>query len=254
MLAGTVLGSGMACLDATVVNVALPHHRRGPRHRLRRAAVDRQRLHAHARRADPARRLARRPLRPPAGVPIGVVWFALASLLCGVAPNVGGARRGPDAAGRRRGAAHAGQPGDDPGVVPTRRTGRGDRGVVGAAADARRSARSSAVTGGRRLVALDLPDQPAARRRWCCGSRCAPRARVARRPSDAGPSTCPGASSVRSASRWDDVGADRPLGVVGIAARSARGLVALRRRRAASAGTRCCRSGCSARGSSAPPT
>src|SRR6516165_4536533 len=50
-VAATVLGSGMAALDATVVGIALP-------------AIGRD-FHT------------------------GIVWFAVASLLCGIAPNVG---------------------------------------------------------------------------------------------------------------------------------------------------------------------
>ena len=40
ILAAAVLGSGMALLDATVVNIALPHRRQRPRRRGSRPAVD----------------------------------------------------------------------------------------------------------------------------------------------------------------------------------------------------------------------
>ena len=66
LLAVAVAGSGMAFLDGTVVNVALPDIGARPRRQHQRAAVDPQRLPADARLADPARRLARRPLRAPA--------------------------------------------------------------------------------------------------------------------------------------------------------------------------------------------
>ena len=58
MLAATILGSGMAFLDGTVVNIALPHI--GAEFGAGRgSAVDHQRLPAHARRPDPGGRLAR---------------------------------------------------------------------------------------------------------------------------------------------------------------------------------------------------
>ena len=62
-LLAAIMGSFVAGLDATVVNVALPAIERRPRRRPRRPAVGLQRLPAHARLADPRRRLARRPLR-----------------------------------------------------------------------------------------------------------------------------------------------------------------------------------------------
>ena len=59
----------MIMLDNTVVNVALPSIQRDARHASREPRVDDQRLRPHVRRADPARRQARRPLRPQAHVP-----------------------------------------------------------------------------------------------------------------------------------------------------------------------------------------
>ena len=89
VLAGMVLGSGMASLDATVVNVALP--RLGEDldadfaglqwvvngYTLTLAAL----ILIGGSLGD---RLGRRKV-----FIVGVVWFAAASLLCGIAPNVG---------------------------------------------------------------------------------------------------------------------------------------------------------------------
>ena len=61
VIAATVLGSGIASLDATVVGIALPDHRSGLPQRRRHAAVGRLRLRADAGRLPPARRLAGRP-------------------------------------------------------------------------------------------------------------------------------------------------------------------------------------------------
>src|ERR1051325_748591 len=89
VVAATVLGSGMAALDATVVGIALP-------------AIGRD-LHADA--ASPQWVVNGYPV-PLAGLllvggtlgdsygrrkmfVVGTVWFAVASLLCGVAPSVG---------------------------------------------------------------------------------------------------------------------------------------------------------------------
>ncbi len=61
-LVACILGSGIVMLDGTVVNVALPTIQRALGGGLAGAAVDRQRLPADARIADPRRRLARRPV------------------------------------------------------------------------------------------------------------------------------------------------------------------------------------------------
>ena len=117
MLAATVLGSGIAALDATVVGIALP-------------AIGRD---FHAAVASMQWVVDGYTL-PLAGLlllggalgdvygrrkvfVIGIVWFALASLVCGLAPDTGVPDRGPGAAGGRRRAADPGQPGDPPGVV-----------------------------------------------------------------------------------------------------------------------------------------
>ena len=141
------LGSGMTLLDGTVVNVALPDDRRGPRRRPGPAAVDHQRLPALAGLPDPARRLARRPVRaaPDVRHRHDLVRRGLAAVRA--RPQRRGADRGPDPAGRRRRAAHAGQPGDDPGRLPRRGPAR-RRSVPGPAwaASPRRSGRSSAAS------------------------------------------------------------------------------------------------------------
>ena len=62
-LVACILGSGIVLLDGTVVNVALPTIQRALGGGPGRAAVGGERLSAHARLADPDRRLARRPLR-----------------------------------------------------------------------------------------------------------------------------------------------------------------------------------------------
>ena len=95
VLAATVLGSSMAMLDGTVVNVALPRIGESLGAALARPAVDGQRLHADAGRADPAGRLARRPARPPADLPgrRGLVRAGLA--LCGAGAEHRAADRRP---------------------------------------------------------------------------------------------------------------------------------------------------------------
>ena len=146
VIAAAVLGSGMAFLDGTVVNVALKTIGDRPRRELRRAPVGDQRLPALAGQPDPARRLARRPVRAPPGLRGRgrLVRGGLRAVRPGPQPR--GADRGPRPPGRRRRTAHAGQPGDDPGRVRARRTGR-PRSAPGPgwAASPRRSARSSAA-------------------------------------------------------------------------------------------------------------
>ena len=95
---------------------------------------------------------------------VGTVWFALASLLCGIAPSatvlilarilqgIGAAMLTPGSLAMIQGAFEP-----ETGPAPSA-PGRGS------AASPRRSGRSWAVPGAGRLLALDLPDQPAARR------------------------------------------------------------------------------------------
>ena len=98
----------MAFVDATAVQVALPADRPGAGRVAVRAAVDDLRLHPGAGVADPARRLARRPVRPPPGLPGRgrLVRRGLAGLRPGPDHRSAGGRPGP--AGRRRRAADPG--------------------------------------------------------------------------------------------------------------------------------------------------
>ena len=165
VLAVAVLGSGMAFLDGTVVNVALPDIGRdldastsalqwilngylltlaslillggslGDRYGRRRIFV------------------------------LGVGVFTAASLLCAIAPSAGlliAARLLQGVGGR---AADSGQPGDDRVQLSARRPRPGDRRLVGPrrrGGGDRAAARRLPGRGG--VLAGDLPDQPAARR------------------------------------------------------------------------------------------
>src|SRR5690349_15974466 len=64
-----IVGSSVAGIDSTVVAVALPAIGWNLQRRLPGPAVDRHELHADPGLADPARRLAQRPLGAAAGVP-----------------------------------------------------------------------------------------------------------------------------------------------------------------------------------------
>src|SRR5919199_148977 len=70
VLAATVLGSGMAFIDATVVNVALPR-------------IGEELAALILLGGSLGDRFGRQRV-----FVIGVVWFAVASLVCGVAPNI----------------------------------------------------------------------------------------------------------------------------------------------------------------------
>ena len=204
VLAVAVLGSGIAFLDGTVVNVALPAigGDLDATHQL--AAVDPQRLPADARVADPARRLARRPLRPPAGLRRSASSgsrprrccarsrrTSRCSIVARLLQGVGGALLTPGSLAMIEASF---RPGDRARAIGAwsglrRRRRR-----------ARAAARRLAGRGG--LLAGDLPDQPAARarssiaggdrgtsprratRRRRAGSTC--RARCSRRSGSAG--------------------------------------------------------------------
>ncbi len=165
VLLATVLGSAIASIDATVVGIALP-------------AIGRD-FHvglAALQWVVTAYTMTLAGLLLLAGslgdkygrkkvFLIGVVWFAVASLLCAVAPDADVPDPGPGPAGRRRGAADPGQPGHPGGVVPARRPGQGHRRLVGVRRGGHRDRpvpRRLADPGG--VLAADLRDQPAAGR------------------------------------------------------------------------------------------
>ncbi len=138
------------------------HHRPRPRRDPGPAAVDHQRLPALPGLPDPVRRMARRPVRAAPGV--RVRDHRVRGRLAPVWPrsHPGGADRRADPAGARRRGPHSRQPGHDAGGVPAGRPSQGDRHLV---RPRRHRGRRRPLRGwdpGRlRLVAVDLPDQPA---------------------------------------------------------------------------------------------
>ena len=106
-LLAAIMGSFVAGLDATVVNVALPAIAADLGGGLAGAAVGRQRVPARARLADPRRRLARRRVRRAAGVLARRRRVRRALAAVRARADDRGARRRPRAAGRVRRAAHA---------------------------------------------------------------------------------------------------------------------------------------------------
>ena len=129
VLAAAVLGSGMAFLDGTIVNVALPEHGQRPRRRPRRPAMGSRRLPRHADRAAAARGRSRRSLGRRRVFTIGVGVFAAASVLCGVAPTTGALIAARRAAGSR--AARCSCPAAWP-CCPRRCARRSGRAAIGA--------------------------------------------------------------------------------------------------------------------------
>ncbi len=183
--------------------------RGGPRRLPRTAPVDLQRLPALAGLAHPARWLPRRPPRPQADLRRrhDLVRRRLAALRAGT--DRGGADRGPRAPGRRRRAAHPGQPGDDPELLPRQGPRPRDRRLVRAGRDRDGAGSAGRRPAGRpRLVALDLPHQPPAGRTH--GVAGDPLGAGDARPPRAGPlrrRRC--GAGVRGPGR-SDLGADRP--------------------------------------------
>ncbi|CAA9357886.1 MAG: Uncharacterized MFS-type transporter, partial [uncultured Nocardioidaceae bacterium] len=137
------------------------HHRHRPRRQPPRAAVDHQRLLPLAGLPDPARRLARRPVRTPAGLRRRHRLVRPGIAAVRARADRRGAHRGAGASGDRRSAAHPRQPRDDPGRVRRGGPQPGDRRVVRPRRDRSRdrSARGWRA-GGPRVLALDLPHQP----------------------------------------------------------------------------------------------
>ena len=172
-LAATVGASAMASLDATVVNVALPHiasdldadvtalqwvltgYLLGLSSFILLAGAlgDRLGTATHLRHRN------------------GLVRRCVAAVRCGTERRR--ARRDPDPPGRGRRAPHAGEHGDPAGQLPRVRPGGGRRRVVGARRCRRcRRALHRRRIGGRTRVALGVPDQrPSVRR----GHRVRPR-------------------------------------------------------------------------------
>ena len=183
VLAATVLGSGMAFIDAHGRQRRPAHDRRGAGRGRGRACSGRS---TATRSPSPSLILLGGSLGDRFGrrrvFVIGVVWFAVASLLCGVAPNVATAHRGPRAAGRRRRAADAGQPGDPAGVVPLRGPGARDRRLVRAGRHRRRGRpvpgrlAGADASGWRWVFLINLP----LRRAPSCSSRSGTSRRSAR--------------------------------------------------------------------------
>ena len=181
---------------------------------------------------------------------IGVAWFALASLACGLAPNAPRPHRRPRAAGRRRRAADARQPRPDLRVVPRPGPrGRGRR-LVGA-----RRGRGRGRPVPRRMargvdVAGRLPDQHPARG---AGHRRRAAARAGEpRPGVGARSRRVGRGPRRARAGPADLGRSPTLGADGATAvglgTTAAGVVGAGRVRAASSGarrTRSCRPRCS---------
>ena len=158
------------------------------------------------RQPDPARRLARRPLRPAPGVRGRRRWFAVGLRALRPRAEPGGPDRGPRAAGHRRGAAHPGQPGDDPGRLRARGPGTGDRRLVGTRRDRRGDRPVRRRRPGRlRELALDLPHQPASRRGH--GADRGPR--TSRRPATRTPRAT-STGGARCSPRWRSAGRRTP--------------------------------------------
>ena len=198
VLAVAVLGSGLAFLDGTVVNVALPAigEDLGASTGALQWIVNGYLLTLASLillGGSLGDRLGRRRV-----FVLGVGLFTAASLLCAVAPERDAADRRPAAAGRRRRAADAGQPGDDRVELPARRPGAGDRRLVGARRR-RGGARAAArrLPDRRRLVAGDLPHQPPDRPARDRDGRAVTCPRRATRPRPGG-STCSERCSPRS--------------------------------------------------------
>ena len=200
MLAAAVLGSGMAMLDGTVVNIAL-----------RNIGDDLGATVAQLQWVVNAYLLALASLILVGGslgdhfgrkrvFLVGVTWFAVASMLCGLAQSpgqlivarllqgVGAALLTPGSLAMIQGSfrRHRPRQGDRPVGRARRHRGR-DR------AAARRLDRRQ------RQLAVDLPDQRAGGGRGAAGRR-APRARSPATPRPPAASTCPGRRSARSGS------------------------------------------------------
>ena len=165
VLATAVLGSSIAFLEATVVNVALPAIGRdldadvaGLQWTINGYLLTLASLILLG--GSLGDRYGRRRI-----FEIGVVWFTAASALCALAPSVEVLIRGARRPRRRRRAAHPGQPRDHRGDLPRGGPRPRDRRLVRAHGRRRRlrPARRR-LPDRRRQLARDLPDQRPARR------------------------------------------------------------------------------------------
>ncbi|CAA9270230.1 MAG: Uncharacterized MFS-type transporter, partial [uncultured Actinomycetospora sp.] len=199
------LGAGDAGRDGGQRRPGADRHRSG--RQFLRAAVDDQRVHADAGRADPAGWVVGRPLRPAADFPRGrgVVRGRVAAVRGG--PDGGVADRRPRAAGSGWSAAHAGQPGHHLGVVPRHRPGRRCGRVVRAGWGGRGRGALRGRLAGRVELAGGVPDQRADRRRDRA-RRAAPRAREPRPAGRAAPRP-PRHRIGRAGAGCPDLGTDR---------------------------------------------
>ena len=252
----------MAFLDATVVNVALPAHRRGPR---RRAVAGLQwTINGYTLTlaalillgGSLGDRFGRRRV-----FVVGVAWFA--RRLAAVRPRAErrGAGRGPGAAGRRRRAAHPGQPRDPGGAFRPEDRARaigawsGLGGVAGALGPFLGGWLVQAASW-RLVFLINLPLAIAVVRRHA-----PPRARSRATPRPPGTSTSLGALLGAVGLGGTHLRADRLAGHGrrlgcgrALAARRRRRAGRVRRARAHAHATRCCRWTSSDRGSSTRPT
>ena len=161
------MGTLMIVLDSTIVNVALPSIRADLHFSQTLAGMGRQRVPAHLRRLPPARRPARRPLRPPRR-------FSSPASRCSRWPRSPAASRSRRSCWSRRAPCRAsaarslgGRPvADHDPVHRAGRAGQGD-GRLRLRRVRRRHHRRAARRRADQLpqLALDLPRQPADRRR-----------------------------------------------------------------------------------------
>ena len=179
VLLATILGSGLAGIDATVVNVALPAIGAdfGVGFAALQATVTAYTLTLASLillGGALGDRFGRRRV-----FVIGVIWFALASAVCGARARCRLADLRARPPGRRGRAADAGEPRDDPGVVRAGRPCPGHRCLVGSRWGGHcRRAVPRRMAHPRRVLAVGLLDQSAARARGRA-RRAAARARVA---------------------------------------------------------------------------
>ena len=200
LLGVAVAGSGMAFLDSTVVNVALPEI--GRDFDARTSALQwilNGYLLTLASLILLGGSLGDRYGRRRVFV-LGVGLFTVASLLCAVAPSVELLIVARLLQGVGGGPADAGQPGDDRGQLPARRPRAGDRRLVGAGRRRQRARAAGRRLADRRdLLAGDLRDQPADRDLRRLGGGPARAGDAATRPRP-GASTCAARRWRRSAS------------------------------------------------------